>query len=897
MARLRTPSFLRVARSSCSLCAAVVACAFAGCESAGGSSNDARVYDDPAVNAYVQAVSDAVAGDSTYQVIIYDADFIQAFALPGDQIALTTGLLKFIHNETELACVLGHEIAHHELGHVADFFSGEASPPIAESHPLARGWPEAQEQAADNSGLMRCAAAGYEPLGVPIFLFRAAQVESGETVDVLRAQEASANSVVERTRLALSAVAAGNLDGGRIGYPEYAFVLDTLIAEATAAEPRPMRSLGPNILPWILVGGGVAVGINYTEFERQNKQATLDWLNRECGREGVTVVPTNHEDAYGHCWAGCRAQELCGFCMNPGVYYEVAREAGWGGDEHDSFWQDLRNQEIGSRGPVTEQSCVDYCNDKMESGGLDLSAPQRRWRLCGSLNLADERPNDGQYTDYGALGSPDIFGDPHLRTIDGLRYDFHGVGEFVAVASTSDNLLVQARFTEVPALQASKTTAVAANVSGDRVGAYVGPSSFVVRVNGEPAEPRGSWVRLPGGGQVQVESDELVIQWPDDTRLWVFYWGNVLDVAMTLPAQRRAALSGLLGNADGDPSNEFVTREGVPVDVPDEPSTSRRAALYGEFGESWRIEAPQSLFDYEPGESSGDFQSPGFPTSSPSIDDLDAATRNAARASCIALGVTESPWLEDCIFDVGFTGDTSWASSARNASDPDSLTWNRMYESQAAIDGDETVVMEEFVGKAGDAHFFRIVETMASLGLANWEVSTPGGDLLFRNCVYRCGQPGEFVLPETGLYVSRLTADVGESGSLAVARNVVPDPQAFDIALGVTSADLGQFGPGAGTIEVPGGEDIYRFDASSGTTMTLTPLEIDTAIQFGAWKLTDPNGTIVFDQILPLSGGTPRMQDLMLDGIYELSITGGDSWPSEWNFGFGDYRILFELTP
>jgi hypothetical protein len=35
---------------------------------------------------------------------------------------------------------------------------------------------------------------------------------------------------------------------------------------------------------------------------------------------------------------------------------------------------------------------------------------------------------------------------------------------------------------------------------------------------------------------------------------------------------------------------------------------------------------------------------------------------------------------------------------------------------------------------------------------------------------------------------------------------------------------------------------------------------------------------------------------LALDGIYELSITGGNSWPSEWDFGFGDYSILFEVA-
>jgi hypothetical protein len=480
--------------------------------------------------------------------------------------------------------------------------------------------------------------------------------------------------------------------------------------------------------------------------------------------------------------------------------------------------------------------------------------------------------------------------------MDGLRYDFHGVGEFVAVESTVDDLAIQVRFTEVSALQASKTTAVAANVNGDRVGAYLGPGAFVVMVNGEPATPSGSWVRLPNDGYIQADHDQVVFQWPDDTRLWVYYWGNVLDVSLKLVPQRQAALSGLLGNVDGDPTNEHITREGVLVDVPEERGDARKQALYSEFGESWRIDAAESLFDYEPGESSDGFQMPGFPESELSIDDLDSATLREARLDCISLGVTESPWLEDCIFDVGFTGEIGWARSARNAADPNSLTWNEMYEAEGEVDGEEVVVMEEFIGKAGEAQFFRFIQTMSSLGLANWEVYAPSGDRLFRRCVYACGQPGPYVLPESGVYTSRLVAEAGESGLLKVARNVIPEPELFDLG-SATGANLESLAEGAGLIEVPGAEDIYRIEGRAGTTITVTPVDIGAAIFFGRWKLTDQDGTELFNAMLPTTGGAPRSQDLVRDGTYYLSITGGDDWPSEWNFGYGPYQILFEVMP
>jgi hypothetical protein len=876
----------------------LVAMALAACESS-GSTSGGSVVDDAALSAYLQSVTDEVAGESTYRVIVYDADFAQAFALPGNEIALTLGMLTFIHNEAELACVLGHEIAHHRLGDVTDFFGTEASPPIDASHPLAQGWPEAQEHAADDLGLTLCAAAGYEPLCAAHLMFRAAGWDSDESVDELL-DGASTRPLVSRTLRAVDTIGAEGLEGGLTGFREYIAIFESLPMDDLATDgPRSEGAL-PFFQDIVDIGEELSrmVEEEYDAFLRDALEATNDWRDRECAREGVTVVPSNHLDAFGHCWSGCQVNEVCsGACGNPGIFYEIARSAGWRG-EHDSFWEDTRNQEIGNRGAFTDQSCVDYCTDKIESGGLDLTAPRRRWYDCESGTLLDvgHRPPGGSYSDYGALGSPDIFGDPHLVTMDGLRYDFHGVGEFIAMTSTVDDLVVQVRLTEVAALQMSKTTAVAANVNGDRVGAYLGPGAFVVRVNGEPTPPTGSWVPLPNGGSVQVDHDEVVFQWPDDTRLWVYYWSDVLDVAMTLPSQRKAALAGLLGNGDGDPTNEHITRDGVPVDVPDEHGEARKQALYAEFGDSWRIGAEESLFDYEPGESTDDFQAPGFPTEDRSIDDLNEAIRREAREDCISLGVTESPWLEDCIFDIGFTGEISWANSARNAADPNSLTWNEMYETQSEIDGEGVYELEQFLATAGDEQFFRFVQTMSSLDLANWEVIAPSGDRVFHRCVFACNQPGAHVLPESGLYTSRVVADPEHNGVLKVARNVVPEPQIFD-AGAATAVSLESLGDGAGLISVPGDEDVYRIDGSVGTTVTLRAIEIDGRLFFGHWKLTDPVGTVLFDQMLPTSGGTPRSEDLTLDGTYLLAIHGGESWPSQGDYGYGNYSILLQVAP
>ena len=75
--------------------------------------------DNPALNAYAQHVAQAVAMASDrpsvyrgYHVQILKSDEVNAFAAPGGFIFVTTGLLKLVRSEDELACVLAHEVAH-----------------------------------------------------------------------------------------------------------------------------------------------------------------------------------------------------------------------------------------------------------------------------------------------------------------------------------------------------------------------------------------------------------------------------------------------------------------------------------------------------------------------------------------------------------------------------------------------------------------------------------------------------------------------------------------------------------------------------------------------------------------------------------------------------------------
>ncbi|MGF1753616.1 M48 family metallopeptidase [Vibrio makurazakiensis] len=74
---------------------------------------------DAKTNAYVQCVSNSITqyipkqkGFNNWEVVVFDSDQVNAFALPGGKIGVYTGLLKVAVNQDQLATVIGHEIAH-----------------------------------------------------------------------------------------------------------------------------------------------------------------------------------------------------------------------------------------------------------------------------------------------------------------------------------------------------------------------------------------------------------------------------------------------------------------------------------------------------------------------------------------------------------------------------------------------------------------------------------------------------------------------------------------------------------------------------------------------------------------------------------------------------------------
>ena len=130
--------------------------------------------------------------DLPWRFAVLDDNSINAFAAPGGHVFVTRGLLARLHNESELAGVLGHEISHVVLKHHLKALRREAGtqllsdlgsdalaqkagriPPellntvSAQAKTLyTRGLDKSDEYAADQLGVQLAGRAGYDPYGL-----------------------------------------------------------------------------------------------------------------------------------------------------------------------------------------------------------------------------------------------------------------------------------------------------------------------------------------------------------------------------------------------------------------------------------------------------------------------------------------------------------------------------------------------------------------------------------------------------------------------------------------------------------------------------------------------------------------------------------------------------------
>ncbi len=149
-----------------------------------------EVYDDPALQRYVDTVGQSLAKHShraqlAYRFTVLDSTEINAFALPGGYVYITRGLLAYLNSEAELAAVLGHEIGHVTARHAVRQQSTAQAASVGTSllsilvpqlgyaglnqtvnllgSALLRGYGRDMELEADGLGAEYLARTGYDP--------------------------------------------------------------------------------------------------------------------------------------------------------------------------------------------------------------------------------------------------------------------------------------------------------------------------------------------------------------------------------------------------------------------------------------------------------------------------------------------------------------------------------------------------------------------------------------------------------------------------------------------------------------------------------------------------------------------------------------------------------------
>ncbi len=200
-----------------------------------GLRDQGLILEDPEVTDYIQALGNRIASqipdsEQRFTFFVVRENSINAFALPGGFIGVHYGLITATANESQLASVLAHEIAHVTQRHIARAIQAQGRNTMASAAAMlaailigiTTGTPDAMqagiavaqgmaaqqqinftranEYEADRVGIGFLAAAGFDPNGMPEFfetLSRRSGLAGIGVPELLRTHPVTSNRIAE----------------------------------------------------------------------------------------------------------------------------------------------------------------------------------------------------------------------------------------------------------------------------------------------------------------------------------------------------------------------------------------------------------------------------------------------------------------------------------------------------------------------------------------------------------------------------------------------------------------------------------------------------------------------------------------------------------------------------
>nr|XP_032818226.1 uncharacterized protein LOC116946998 [Petromyzon marinus] len=316
----------------------------------------------------------------------------------------------------------------------------------------------------------------------------------------------------------------------------------------------------------------------------------------------------------------------------------------WGG----AYYMQLQRQEYQQK----EANPYQYCCQSGDS------------RLC---RLYQEKRPRNQCSFYRPPFFAFLLGDPHITTLDNVSYTFNGLGEYTVLEVPGDqnHFTMQARTAIAGSNGTSKATsfvAIVAQENGSSKVEWILKDNITVVLLDSQVTQVSENKTFHNQTSVELSYGSVVASFPSGISVNVTASYGALNFITLLPQKFVNQTEGLLGVFNGDPKDDFKSKNGtvLPFDGTNVPPENQ---LYYDFGVTWQIAANTSLFSYNTsaGESWHTYNNNSF------VPMFYEELLNRTSAKKLANVSASCGGQKDCIFDVLSTDDPNFGQATKNS--------------------------------------------------------------------------------------------------------------------------------------------------------------------------------------------------------------------------------------